>query len=483
MASKVYYMNDRASCLAESTPFKALKLCCDIGMEKIIKPGYKVAIKLHMGEYGNSLNLRPQWVSVIVKEVKRLGGEPYVIDETTVTTGDYSGRATAADHLRVASSHGFNEETLGCPVIIGDGDYGLDDVEVEVPHGVFLKHVWMGKRLTEFDACIVISHFKGHSQGVYGGAIKNCGIGMGSKRGKIATHFYPHPFYGMRNVTIDQETVKACANSVGVRRLPTGNVLVPKTNDNQVSILDRFLKSCPWGYLKINENGELEYDREKCCCCNFCWQAAGQFTGMMKINPDLPSLWPTLIADSASAYINAIGRDNFLFINYCFDVTPICDCAQFHDRPMIPNLGTFVSFDPVAVDMACLEACEASSIVPGSRAEDFGFADPNTDRFTNCSSALKVSQWTQINAAIFNGLGSSEYILVESEPGEETDYWLPPYTPENTFYMQNNCHYVDHPFKFDKYYYDEQRMTNEELFKRPAGIVKGISIHDLDVEE
>lgn len=480
MASQVFFMNDRASSLAESTPFKALKLVRDIGLDKIVKPGYKVAIKMHMGEYGNSLNLRPQWVSVIVDEIKRLGGYPYVVDDTTVTTGDYSGRATAEDHLRVASSHGFNEATLGCPVLICDGDFGLEDVEVEVPHGVFLKKAYMGKKFMDFDSCVVISHFKGHSQGVYGGAIKNMGIGMGSKRGKIGTHFYPHPEYGMKSFVVNQERVKECANAIGVKRLPTGNVLVPKTRDDQVSILDRFLRACPYGCLKLNENGELDWDVENCCTCNFCWQAAGQFAGIMKLNPALPALWPTLIADSAAGYMNAIGNDRFLFINYAFDITPICDCAQFHDRPMIPNLGVFVSFDPVAVDMACLEACEASRIVPGSRAEDFGFADPNTDRFTNCSTSNKVSQWTQINAAVFNGMGTSEYVLVESVPGEESDYWLPPYTPEDTFYMQKNKYFKDYKFTWGDYYYEAQRVSNAELFKRPSGMVGDISIKDLE---
>lgn len=148
---------------------------------------------------------------------------------------------------------------------------------------------------------------------------------------------------------------------------------------------------------------------------------------------------------------------------------------------MLPNLGVFVSFDPIAVDMACLEACEAANIVPGSKAEEFGFADPNTDRFTNCSSALKVSQWAQINSAVFNGLGSSEYVLVESVPGPDTDYWMKPYTPEDTFYMQKSKYFakMEEKFSWDKYYYDEKRLSDEALFRRPTGLVGELSIFDL----
>ena len=183
MDSIVYYMNDRAGYISESIPFKALKLCRDAGIRDMIKPGDKVAIKVHMGEYATPFNLRPHWVKAIVEEVQRLGGEPARVDCNTVVASDYCARAVEKDHLKVASDHGFNTETMCCPIVIGDGAFGFDDVEVPVPHGVLLKHSYIGKRLLDYDKCIVISHFKGHSQGVYGGALKNVGIGMGSKHG------------------------------------------------------------------------------------------------------------------------------------------------------------------------------------------------------------------------------------------------------------------------------------------------------------
>ena len=95
-----------------------------------------MGIKLHMGEHGNSLNLRPQYVRTIVEEIQRLGGKPMVMDCNTLGVGDNPGRANESDHLRTAARHGFTEETMGCPVVIGDGEYGLDDVKVEIPHGV-----------------------------------------------------------------------------------------------------------------------------------------------------------------------------------------------------------------------------------------------------------------------------------------------------------------------------------------------------------
>lgn len=150
MASKVYHLNDRASSLAESIPFKAVKVLRDAGIESMIKKGDKVAIKVHMGEWGNSLNIRPRWFGAIVDEVKRLGGEPALVETCVAVFGESVSRACAADHLRTAAKHGFTEDTMGCPIVICDGEYGTDDVKVPISKGVYLKYAYMGKKLGSF---------------------------------------------------------------------------------------------------------------------------------------------------------------------------------------------------------------------------------------------------------------------------------------------------------------------------------------------
>ena len=76
MASKVYFMSDRASHGGESTPFKAVKLLRDAGIKELFNPGDTVGIKVHTGSYGNSANLRPHWIVSIVEEVKRRLNDP-----------------------------------------------------------------------------------------------------------------------------------------------------------------------------------------------------------------------------------------------------------------------------------------------------------------------------------------------------------------------------------------------------------------------
>lgn len=460
MPSKVYFMNDRANSLQESTPFKAVKLLRDAGLETLFKKGDTVGIKVHMGEYGNSLNLRPHWIVSIVEEVKRLGGNPVIVDCNTITFGDYTSRGCKSDHLRSVSRHGFNEETIGCPIWICDGDYGFDDVQVEVPNGVYLKHSFMGKKLLELDAVIVVSHFKGHPMGVYGGALKNIGIGMGSKRGKISTHYLNHPVYGIKSMTVNQEAAKQANQGPS----PT--------------IVERAIKGCPFDAFEMKDDTFI-FHNEKCQQCAGCFSSA-LFAGILNLKPEITATWAPTIADAAAGYINAIGKEKFIYLSYAMDVSPWCDCVNFHDKPLVPNIGVFASKDPVAIDMACIEKAESLNGMPNSQADEFGFAEPGTERFTNVSSMAKVSQWAQCNAGAYNGIGSTEYVLIESEPGDEVDFWFPPYKPDNTFGFVHKEELKKGNYDPGDFSHKLPKLSLSELHVKPRGKIDEISILDED---
>lgn len=456
MPSKVYFLNDRAAALKDSIPYKGVKVLRDAGLKDMIKPGDKVGIKVHMGEWGSALNLRPHWVNAVADEVKRLGGLPYVVDTNVATFVADGSRATREDHLKTAAAHGFTEETMGCPIVIADGEYGMEDVKVEVKNGVYMKYAYMGKMFAEFDKVIVVSHFKGHPMGVFGGAMKNVGIGMASARGKYAVHNMSHPEYGMKTWEINQDAVKRYAG------MPAG-----------MSPMDDAVNSCPAGAFKY-EDGILTRDKEKCHMCGFCMGRF--FQGIYHMPMELMPSWPAGIVDAASGFINAIGKENMIFLNYAMDITPHCDCGQCHDRTMIPNIGVFASKDPVAVDMACIEAAEAARAVPGSGADKYGFGEPNTERFTNCSSMAKISQWAQINAAVFNGLGNSEYVLVKSKTSYCADFKFPRYKYAS-YYMVHKDVYKDISVEPGPYAYENvPRLTMADQSKKPVGKVGEISI-------
>ncbi len=460
MASDVFFMNDRANALNESIKNKAVKVFRDAGLGELFKPGDWVGVKIHMGEYGNSHNLRPHWVRTIVEEIQKLGGKPAIVDCNTISFGDSSSRAITADHLKTAARHGFTEETMGCPIWICDGEYGFDDVKVEIPHGVYMKQTYMGRKLTELDAMIVVTHFKGHPMGVFGGAMKNVGIGCGSKRGKLCTHLLNHPQYGIKAWPINQQAAAALAQGPH----PT--------------VMDRLISGCPFDAISF-ENGVLNLDRDKCQQCLSCFMN-GLFTGVFGIGAETLFMWAPAMVDACAGYVNAIGKDRIGYVNYAMDLTPWCDCANWHDRALVPNLGVFASRDPVAIDMACLEAEEAVSAVPGSKADDFGFGEPETERFTNCSSMAKVSQWAQINAGVYNGLGTSEYNLIISEPAPDLDFWMKPYTPDNVWGQVNREALragnwtPEYP-----YTYDTIQLSMTELSLKPVGRGKELEISEL----
>ncbi|MCL1804019.1 MAG: DUF362 domain-containing protein [Eubacteriaceae bacterium] len=459
MPSKVYFLDDKAAGPADSSPFKAVQVLRDAGLKDMIKPGCKVAIKTHFGEWGATMNLRPHNVSAIVDEVKRLGGLPEVVETCTAPYLEVPTRARASDHLRVAAAHGFTEETMGCPIRILDGEYGIEDVRVDVPKGVYLKYVHMAQGLLDYDVVIVVSHFKGHGMGVFGGALKNVGIGLVSGRGKLGVHYITHPELGIKNWALNPD---------GVKRLQE----MPRPN-----VLDRMIAGCPHDVFSYDENGEFKADKSKCKVCGFCMGT--MFAGAF-VMTDIMKTWAASISDSASAIINKIGAENMIYVNYALDIGAACDCMNFHDRVMVPNVGMFASKDPVALDMACVEAAEAQLAIPGSVAEVYGFAEPNTERFTNCSSMAKVSQWTQINTAVYNGTGNSEYVLVNSETKMSDDFLLPPYSAGRNYFMVNKDAYRNITMDIGDFAYDHDNpvLSLEEQAVKPKGKVGEISIKE-----
>jgi uncharacterized Fe-S center protein len=403
--SKVFYMGPRAP---PSDVEKGQRLFEVAGLQECFNPGDRVAIKTHCGEWNNTGYLRPNIVAGIVETVKEYGGDPFVCDTTTLQYNSLGARTAAQDEYRCAARNGFTKATLGCPFIVADGDYGDDDVRVAVDGNV-LKATYIASAIATADAVIVLSHFKGHSSGVYGGAIKNVGIGCCSKRGKSVTHLMRHPLYGVDAYGFHPET---CLGA-----------------------------ECPW-YAVCAENCPVEafqigadppyarWDRAACAECGGCWYRFR--CGVLENPPGREVVTPAAFADSAKAALSLVGAAHVGFITYAIDISPACDCASFSDMWMLPNLGVFASKDIVAIDTACLDASTRVAAIPGSRAFDEGI--PTTarqaghDHFTYISTFPRypeVSQWIQVNAAVKLGLGSVDYQLIEAEPGLPEKYLLP----------------------------------------------------------
>jgi len=167
--------------------------------------------------------------------------------------------------------------------------------------------------------------------------------------------------------------------------------------------------SCPEGAIKITEK-TIEWDREKCNSC----------LGHLMVASDCLVWYPpylffmatsVAIADSAAAVLKTFKEGKIGFINFAIDVTPFCDCVNWSDMPIIPDLGVFSSKDIVAVDTACLDLSKKSRGMHESLAEEKGAIAEETPKFTTCSSYAGEEERIQINCGRKLGIGSMDYLL------------------------------------------------------------------------
>ena len=198
--STVYFTDFRTKAFGDGLPNKLRKLIRRAGIERLNMDGKFVAIKMHFGELGNISYLRPNYARAVVDVVKELGGKPFLTDCNTMYPGS---RKNALEHLYCAWENGFTPLTVGCPILIGDGLKGTDDIEVPVAGGEYVRAAKIGRAIMDADVFISLTHFKGHEMTGFGGTIKNIGMGCGSRAGKTEQHSNGQP-------TINPEACRGC---------------------------------------------------------------------------------------------------------------------------------------------------------------------------------------------------------------------------------------------------------------------------------
>ena len=326
MASKVYFADLRAD-VHENLQQKLTRLIKTAGMGDIDFQDKFVAIKLHFGEPGNLAFLRPNWAKTVADFVKERGGKPFLTDCNTLYVG---GRKNALDHMDSAMLNGFNPMTTGCQIIIADGLKGSDEVEVPVAGGEYVKAAKIGRAVMDADVFISLSHFKGHETAGFGGCLKNIGMGCGSRAGKMEQHNAGKPHVAQKYCIGCGQCRKICAHGA-----------------------------------PIIEDRKAHIDHDRCVGCGRCIAVCPK--DAVQINWDEST---TNLNYKIAEYTKAVvdGRPCF-HISLVIDVSPNCDCHSENDMPIVPNVGMFASFDPVALDMACVDAVNAQTPLRGSAAD------------------------------------------------------------------------------------------------------------------
>ncbi|HBF37897.1 MAG TPA: 4Fe-4S ferredoxin, partial [Firmicutes bacterium] len=343
--AKVYFTDFRTVAFGDGLPVKLEKLIKKAGIGQIDMDGKLVAIKMHFGELGNISFLRPNYARAVANVVKELGGKPFLTDCNTLYPGS---RKNALEHLECAWENGFTPLTVGCPVLIGDGLKGTDDIAVPVAGGEYVKEAKIGRAIMDADVFISLTHFKGHEMAGFGGTIKNIGMGCGSRAGKADQHCSGKPH-------VDQELCRGCR---------------------------RCQRECAnEGLTYDTASKKMAVNQQNCIGCGRCLGACN-FDAITFNNNNAAELLNCRMAEYTKAVVD--GRPGF-HVSLIVDVSPNCDCHGENDAPILPNLGMFASFDPLALDQACIDACLKAEPLPGSQLSDNiakpGFVDHH-DPFT-----------------------------------------------------------------------------------------------------
>ena len=368
--SKVYFTDFRVQ-VGTSLLMKLKKLCVAAGFKKIDMEGKFVAIKMHFGELGNMAFLRPQYAKVIADLVKEQGGIPFLTDCNTLYPGS---RKHALEHLDCANLNGFNTVTTGCQIIIGDGLRGTDETEVPVKNGEYVKSAKIGRAIMDADIVISLAHFKGHEMTGFGGALKNLGMGCGSRAGKMEQH-------SSGKVVVNEELCRGCR---------------------------RCAKECGSGAITY-ENNKAHIDKNICKGCGRCIGACA-FDAISNEQWDAGDLLDKKMAE----YAQAVCQDRPTFhVNMAMDISPNCDCHGDNDTAILPNIGMFASFDPVAVDQAAVDMCLAAEPMPNSQLSDNLAKEGwkhHHDNFLDSNPNVHYKETLEHAEKI--GMGSREYELV-----------------------------------------------------------------------
>lgn len=329
-----------------------------------------VAVKLHFGEAGNTAHIRPQYVRRVVDRLKELGARPFLTDTNTLYVGS---RTHAYSHLVTAYENGFTREVTGAPVIIADGLRGSNQVDVK-SNGSHFKKAHIAADIYNADGLAVLSHFKGHELTSFGGVLKNIGMGCASREGKLAQH---------SNIS-------------------------PKVSTKRCIGCGECVAWCKGGAISLTDEGKQKKARitpENCVGCAECILTCPQGAIQVQWNESIPVFMEKMVEYAAAVLSSKKGKA--VFMTFVTDVSPLCDCTPFSDRPFVPGLGILASLDPVALDQAAVDLVNGAPGNPMSTLQS-AFA-PGEDKLKALFPHIDWSH--QLIYAEQLGLGTRDYDL------------------------------------------------------------------------
>jgi hypothetical protein len=336
----------------ESATEKLRGLIGKKGLLDFIDDHDTVAIKTHFGEHAGSGFVRPCYFKMLGSLVRDKKGQPFLTETQTLYRGN---RTNAISHINHAYAQGFGYENTNLPIIMADGLFGDEDVDVAI-NGKIYKSVKIASQISKAQGMLLVSHFTGHIAAGFGSALKNLGMGCSSRRGKMVQHSKAKP-------KIKQKACTKC----GVCE-----------------------KWCPTNAISINFRS-AEINETACIGCGQCLALcrfdAVAFT-WSTANEDLQNM----IAEHALGVTEG-KKGKLLCINVLTRISKDCDCMTGFEK-VSPDIGIIVSKDPLACDAASLDMAEQKI---GKKLSEI---------------AYNIPYRSQIDYAHELGLGNKEYDLV-----------------------------------------------------------------------
>jgi len=369
-SSKVFFTNLRTNS-SNNLLKKMERIVTRAGISTIDFKNKFVAIKIHFGEQGNLAYIRPNYVAQLVKMLRDLGAKPFLTDCNTLYSGS---RSNAIDHMQTAMENGFNCLSAKCEVIIGDGLKGTDYRIVPI-NGEYCREPKIGTAIVDADIIISMNHFKGHEQTGFGGALKNLGMGCASVGGKLELHSSSQP-------VIDRDNCTGC------------------------KICE---KNCAHDAIHVGKDRIAVIDVEKCVGCGQCI-ALCQYSAAVTGWDETIEILNRKIAEYTKAVLT--DKPNF-HINFIMNVSPNCDCWDHNDAAIVPDLGIAASFDPVALDRACVDLVAKAPALPNSYLTD-KYPDKHMEHTDKFRLVHPDACWNVgLEHAEKIGIGTQRYELIE----------------------------------------------------------------------